>query len=300
LAQSGSGVATPDALKAMLAETAETLFASERDRRLYRVLELTYFNPAPKQEAAAERLGMSFSTYRRHLAMSVDRLTDWLWQQEQELRNADSNVDSMAEQAIASGPDATGAAPSSPRPRLSIVILPFLNLSREPSVDYLVDGIVDTLIDRLRTIGASYTAIHIRHTDYQTKYGGELIKLQPLIPGAIFLATDNRAAFEFCRSIFGNDRVHSFARLPDRAGKPLHLLDAGDPMYEINKDAIVDLLLLSLARRFHFFSLESNIQGAQHSGFTVLANRLRNFPSVLHYLIGRCDETLDAVLPIYR
>ena len=84
LTRSGSAAATPDALKAMLAETAETLFASERDRRLYRVLELTYFKPALKQEAAAEQLGMSFSTYRRHLAMSVDRLTDWLWQQEQD------------------------------------------------------------------------------------------------------------------------------------------------------------------------------------------------------------------------
>ena len=35
------------------------------------------------------------------------------------------------------------------RPRLSIVILPFLNLSGEASVDYLVDGIVDALITDL-------------------------------------------------------------------------------------------------------------------------------------------------------
>jgi TolB-like protein/Flp pilus assembly protein TadD len=35
------------------------------------------------------------------------------------------------------------------RPRLSIVILPFLNLSQDASVDYLVDGIVDTLITDL-------------------------------------------------------------------------------------------------------------------------------------------------------
>ena len=83
LTRSGAGAATPKALKALLAGTAQSLFASERDRRLYRVLELTYFSPAPKQEAAAERLGMSFSTYRRHLAAGVDRLTEWLWQREQ-------------------------------------------------------------------------------------------------------------------------------------------------------------------------------------------------------------------------
>jgi hypothetical protein len=73
LTRSGPDAATPRALKDLIAETAETLFASERDQRLYRVLERTYFDPVPKQEAAAARLGMSFSTYRRHLAAAVDR-----------------------------------------------------------------------------------------------------------------------------------------------------------------------------------------------------------------------------------
>jgi hypothetical protein len=67
------GAATPQALRTFVAETAKTLFAGERDQRLYRVLDLTYLNPAPKQEAAADRLGLSFSTYRRHLTAGVDR-----------------------------------------------------------------------------------------------------------------------------------------------------------------------------------------------------------------------------------
>jgi hypothetical protein len=46
--QSGPGAATPRALRTLLAETAETLFANERDQRFYRVLDLTYFNPVPK------------------------------------------------------------------------------------------------------------------------------------------------------------------------------------------------------------------------------------------------------------
>lgn len=87
LARSGSGAATPNALQALIAEAAETLFANQRDQRLYRVLDLTYFNPLAKQEAAAERLGLSFSTYRRHLTAGVDRLTEWLWQQEQGVRD---------------------------------------------------------------------------------------------------------------------------------------------------------------------------------------------------------------------
>ena len=72
LTRSESGAAPPQALRALLAETAQSLFAGERDRRVYRVLELTYFNPAPKQKGAADRLGLSFSTYRRYLTAGVE------------------------------------------------------------------------------------------------------------------------------------------------------------------------------------------------------------------------------------
>ncbi|MBV9814250.1 MAG: hypothetical protein JO229_00705 [Alphaproteobacteria bacterium] len=80
------GAATPQALKVLLSETAATLFANERDQRIYRVLDLTYFNPAPKQEAAADRLGLSFSTYRRYLTTGVDRLIEWLGSESSKLR----------------------------------------------------------------------------------------------------------------------------------------------------------------------------------------------------------------------
>lgn len=74
LTGSGSDATTPQALRTLLADSAKNLFVSERDRRLYRVLELTYLNLAPKQEAVADRLGLSFSTYRRHLTTGVDRM----------------------------------------------------------------------------------------------------------------------------------------------------------------------------------------------------------------------------------
>jgi TolB-like protein/Flp pilus assembly protein TadD len=138
LAGREAGIATPQALRTLLAQTAETLFANDRDQRLYRVLDLTYFHPATKQEAAADRLGMPFSTYRRHLTAGVERLTEWMWQRE--------NDASQMEIADQHGVDTVSPQP---RPRLSIVILPFLNLSGDASVDYLVDGIVDSLVTDL-------------------------------------------------------------------------------------------------------------------------------------------------------
>ena len=38
--------------------------------------------PAPTQEAAAELLGLPFSTYRGHLTRGLERVTDLLWERE--------------------------------------------------------------------------------------------------------------------------------------------------------------------------------------------------------------------------
>jgi DNA-directed RNA polymerase specialized sigma24 family protein len=43
------------------------------------VLNRTYLKGAPTQEAAAEVLGLPFSTYRRHLTKAIDQLTELLW-----------------------------------------------------------------------------------------------------------------------------------------------------------------------------------------------------------------------------
>jgi hypothetical protein len=52
------GSAGPLELKALLSETVSTLFGNPRDEKLRRVVELTYFHPAPKQEVVADRLSL--------------------------------------------------------------------------------------------------------------------------------------------------------------------------------------------------------------------------------------------------
>jgi TolB-like protein/class 3 adenylate cyclase/tetratricopeptide (TPR) repeat protein len=78
--------AGPAALRALLSETVDALFAGARDEKLRRVIEFTYFRPAPKQEVTAQQLGLAFGTYRRHLATALDRLARWLWDRERGLR----------------------------------------------------------------------------------------------------------------------------------------------------------------------------------------------------------------------
>jgi hypothetical protein len=72
----------PAALREALRAAVEDLAELPRGDRLRAVLHRTYLSPAPTQEAAAEALGLPFSTYRRHLAKAVDELTDRLWARE--------------------------------------------------------------------------------------------------------------------------------------------------------------------------------------------------------------------------
>ncbi len=68
------------ALREAIADAAAELEASPRDRRAFRALHHTYLRPAATQQAAADLLDLPMSTFRRHLAEGVTRLTDLLWQ----------------------------------------------------------------------------------------------------------------------------------------------------------------------------------------------------------------------------
>jgi hypothetical protein len=69
-------------LKKLLQEAIETLQASPRDDKLYRVLYRTYLQPAMTQEKAAESLDLPFSSYRRYLKTGVMLVAERLWQKE--------------------------------------------------------------------------------------------------------------------------------------------------------------------------------------------------------------------------
>src|SRR5439155_22755975 len=70
------------AVQALLKEAAAQLADSPRDRRAYRALHHTYLQPAGSQQRAAELLDLPMSTFRRHLAAGVERLTELLWERE--------------------------------------------------------------------------------------------------------------------------------------------------------------------------------------------------------------------------
>ncbi|MBB5140604.1 hypothetical protein HNP84_010374 [Thermocatellispora tengchongensis] len=78
--------ATPDSgsevntLRDLLAEAVDDLHTASP--KFHRVLAATYFHGASTQEAAAERLNLPFSTYRRHLRRATDLVSENLWRRE--------------------------------------------------------------------------------------------------------------------------------------------------------------------------------------------------------------------------
>jgi hypothetical protein len=70
------------ALRELLEDGIRDLGRDPRAGKPHRALDVTYLRGAPTQEAAAERLGLSFSTYRRHLIAGIDRLCADLWRRE--------------------------------------------------------------------------------------------------------------------------------------------------------------------------------------------------------------------------
>jgi hypothetical protein len=66
----------------LLAEAVDALRGGDLGDKLHRAMATTFFKGVATQEAAAQRLGLPSSTYRRHLAAGIERVTAWLWTRE--------------------------------------------------------------------------------------------------------------------------------------------------------------------------------------------------------------------------
>lgn len=84
--QVGSGAEPGRAVVAFVQAGAKQMADSVRDRSAYRALHHTYLQPAETQRAAADLLDLPMSTYRRHLAAGITRLTAILWRIETRAR----------------------------------------------------------------------------------------------------------------------------------------------------------------------------------------------------------------------
>lgn len=76
------GRATSDVLRELLEDAIGTLSGHPSSEKMQQALELTYLRPTPNQEVVAERLGLPFSTFRRHLTAGLEHVAGRLWDME--------------------------------------------------------------------------------------------------------------------------------------------------------------------------------------------------------------------------
>jgi hypothetical protein len=80
LAGSGSPDERVERVRESVEEAVDALRGTPRGDDLHRTLAVTFFHAVPTQEAAAERLGIAFGTYRHRLAAALRHVADLLWQ----------------------------------------------------------------------------------------------------------------------------------------------------------------------------------------------------------------------------
>ena len=76
----------------------------------------------------------------------------------------------------------------------------------------------------------------------------------------------------------------------------MHHADTVVDVYDNNRDAIIDLVLLALSQQCYAFELEPNAYNMKYSGFSMLALNLQTAKPILSQLIGRPDA--DRPLPV--
>ena len=68
-----------EALAALIADAVTQIGEGRRGDQYAGAIRVTYLRPAPSQEIGAERLGVPYSTFRRHLARGTQQVADALW-----------------------------------------------------------------------------------------------------------------------------------------------------------------------------------------------------------------------------
>lgn len=69
-------------LRQIITEALDTLAADPRADKYHRALLAGFLRGAPTREAAAERLGLPLSTFRRHMSRGLERVRSLLWNME--------------------------------------------------------------------------------------------------------------------------------------------------------------------------------------------------------------------------
>jgi len=159
--------------------------------------------------------------------------------------------------------------------------------------------LAETILRRIEALGSNYDAVHIRHSDYRTKFAKFLKRLRPALKRRrVLMCSDSvKAKDAASRILHSSTEVLSVSDIPDTNGKALHRAKGLD-VHENNIDLLSDLFALSAADSL-FFSRLNQKEGSKVtvSGFSLLANMLHCNRGVVKNLFSSLDpKRIDRVL----
>ena len=210
--------ATPptQALRELLRRHCEALGQNPKTSRFQQVLQHTYLVPLRSQQAAADALHMSWSTYRRCLADAVRMLGAALWEAESALRPVQANTNlarrpvwgwyAMTAMLLVTVGIAGSVYWQSHRRRresemlntgpVTLAVLPFMDLDPKSGSHYLSDGITDELITRLGRnpqlrVVAHTSSFSLRGKPLDVRDVGRILGVNHVIEGSVQQTSDS-------------------------------------------------------------------------------------------------------------
>lgn len=137
----------------------------------------------------------------------------------------------------------------------------------------------------LSSIPSTYAAIHIRNTDYKTDYRPFLTDLRMALSGKnVLVCSDDVHAITFAKTVLADSNVFTVTLTIDLGGRPLHRRENHQTAAARGVSAdnsLIDLIALGRATELHF----AKVATGGVSGFSRLANALRDNPKVLQQLL---------------
>ena len=152
----------------------------------------------------------------------------------------------------------------------------------------LLPSVAAKIVGTLSLLGDDYDAIHVRNTDIGTDYFALFRAIFPQVRGRkLLVCSDDFGCREAAGKFFVESEVLTATHIPDTQGKALHnSCVAGPEVYAKNLAMLTDLLALARSKRLFYAPISHGIKVGQISGFSFLANDLRQRPYLVEQLLS--------------
>jgi hypothetical protein len=154
------------------------------------------------------------------------------------------------------------------------------------------ENISKVLLDKLIKLGNDYDAVHIRNTDYSTKYIDFLKSIQyKLINRKVLLCTDDFIVLNSAKEILFNSEIITYNNFYNLSNSKKHSYPihyqwnlSKSKIFENNINMFIDLIGISKSKNYYYTNVNNST--VLVSGFSKLGENLKNNKELVNSLLG--------------